>query len=398
MTGWGHLKRKAAAVESCRRGKQLYTEKPMVCDLNAIDTLLEMPAGAETFDFYSGDRQPFLAEGQLAGQRDGYRRLDRVRTAALAAKVNSGVIRLIGNPAGVSLRFLTDSPAIALSVSLGTLVDFPHFALTGIRGVSFYVGSGNARKHIGTAFPRLTPVTTYCSLIRPDVADLPPAEEHDGRQLREWRLYLPLYNDVQALAVGVEAGATICALPSPTSKPVLFYGSSITQGGCASQPGNAYPALLTHWLGVPQINLGFSGSALGEPAMADLIASQDLACLVLDLDYNLSSAEALSAVHEPFYRRVRQARPELPIILMSRPDTDNRVEDSRARRAVIARTHRRARADGDRRIWYVDGRSLFGRCNRDACTVDRSHPNDLGFLRMATRLRPLLGAILHGDR
>ncbi|NLZ55971.1 MAG: hypothetical protein GX900_04850 [Clostridiaceae bacterium] len=365
--------------------------------LSEIDKHLPMPPGGENDLYLSADQAPLEMTGQLPGPRDGYRRLDRARVALLAEQgVNEGAQGLLGNPAGVTVRFRTDSPTIALSVRLGNLVHFPHFALTGTRGIAVYVGSGPDRRFMGVSHPEPAPEVVHTARIEPVESDLPPAVMIDGRAMREWQLYLPIYNDLEALAVGVAQGSTIIP-PAPYTyrKPILFYGSSITQGGCASHPGNTYTAMVTRWLDIPQINLGFSGSAKGEPAMADLIAAQDIACFVMDLDHNMESVDALRERHELFFKRVRKAQPDLPVIIMTKPDFEFGIELNKQRRRVIRKTYLNAVRAGDRRVWFVDGQTLFGRRGRDNCTVDRCHPNDLGFYRMARRIEPLLRSILN---
>jgi hypothetical protein len=138
-------------------------------------------------------------------------------------------------------------------------------------------------------------------------------------------------------------------------------------------------------LDAEQVNLGFSGSARGEPEMAELVASlRGLAAFVLDYDHNSPTPEHLVATHEPFFRTVRAAHPGLPVLVLSRPDLwPDSPADVSARRDIVRATVRRARARGDRRVAFLDGARLFGRANRDDCTVDRCHPNDLGFRRMA---------------
>lgn len=124
--------------------------------------------------------------------------------------------------------------------------------------------------------------------------------------------------------------------------------------------------------------------------MARYIASLPMSAFILDYDHNAPSVEHLLATHERFYKIVREAQPELPIVMVSMPDYDRDPEMAAARRAVIVRTYARALEAGDRHVYYVDGQSLFGDTDRDMCTVDGCHPNDLGFLRMADRLEPVL--------
>ena len=191
--------------------------------------------------------------------------------------------------------------------------------------------------------------------------------------------------------MGVSPDATIQAGREPRfRKPVVFYGSSITQGGCAGKVGSCYSTILARRLDAAQINLGFSGNAKGEEVMAHYIAGLEMSAFIFDYDHNAPNVDHLRRTHEPFFRIVRQAQPQLPIVLVSKPDFDGYPDENRERRNVILQTYANAVAAGDRHVYFVDGETLFGRGDRDMCAVDGCHPTSLGFLRMADRLEPVL--------
>src|SRR5205085_2015483 len=134
---------------------------------------------------------------------------------------------------------------------------------------------------------------------------------------REFLLYLPLYNGVSSVEIGIAKGSTLAkgpARPPERQKPIVFYGTSITQGGCASRPGMVHTAILGRRLDRPVINLGFSGSGRMEPAMATLLAELDPAVYVLDCLPNMSAAEVAERM-EPFVRTLRKAHPRTPIVM-----------------------------------------------------------------------------------
>jgi hypothetical protein len=172
--------------------------------------------------------------------------------------------------------------------------------------------------------------------------------------------------------------------------PIVFYGSSITQGGCASRPGNCYAHHVCRWLDAPMVNLGFSSNGLGQLEMAEYINSLDMSALVMDYDHNAPDFHHLEKTHERFFQAIRTAHPTLPVVFLSRPDFDFEAELNIRRRAVIRATYENAFRQGDRNVWFLDGERLFGTTDRDTCTVDTIHPNDLGFLRMAKCLHPVL--------
>jgi lysophospholipase L1-like esterase len=176
-------------------------------------------------------------------------------------------------------------------------------------------------------------------------------------------------------------------------KPIVFYGSSITQGGCASTPGGDYAGRVSRKFDADYINLGFSGSAKGEEAIMKYIASLDMSVFVYDYDYNAPDAEHLRKTHYAGYRTVREAQPELPIIMMSSPNYDNIGHNMAERRDVIAASYERALAEGDTNVYFVDGKEHFATFNADECTVDGIHPNDLGFHRMAEALGSVIKQI-----
>ena len=137
------------------------------------------------------------------------------------------------------------------------------------------------------------------------------------------------------------------------------------------------------------VNLGFSGSAKGEPLMAETIAKMEMSAFVLDYDHNAPNPEHLQATHENFFKVIRAAQPELPIIMITKP-APVPLRSTPVRKEIIRTTYQNAVAAGDRNVWFIDGEALLGTEDRDACTVDGTHPNDIGNLRMADGIEPIL--------
>ena len=129
--------------------------------------------------------------------------------------------------------------------------------------------------------------------------------------------------------------------------------------------------------------------------MAEYIAQLPMSCFVYDYDHNSPSPEHLRETHRPFLETILSRKPELPVIVMSKPNPDLSGPDFE-RREIIGSTCRWAAAQGAR-VWFVDGDTLFGKDGRECCTVDGVHPNDLGFWRMAQAVFPALREAL-GDR
>jgi len=198
---------------------------------------------------------------------------------------------------------------------------------------------------------------------------------------------LPRNETVTAFSVEIDDDAEI-ALPTPyrNTRPVVFYGSSITEGGCPTRVGCNYVSLLSNRLNIDVINYGFSGNARGDLRFAEYILKSNPSIFVFDYDHNAPSPDALAATHEPFFRQIRDARPDLPIIMMSRPDFG--CDDAAARRPIVRRTYENALAAGDRLVRFIDGGTFFPPALRRDCSVDTCHPNDMGFHYMAEAVAP----------
>ncbi|MDD2648921.1 MAG: SGNH/GDSL hydrolase family protein [Eubacteriales bacterium] len=208
-------------------------------------------------------------------------------------------------------------------------------------------------------------------------------------------IYLERNEILEKMEIEIDDGARI-EEPTPyqIEKPIVFYGSSITEGGCATRTANAYTALVSSWLDADFYNMGFSGAAKGEIEVAEYIASLDMSAFVYDYDHNAPSAEHLMNTHEPFFKYIRAAKPELPILMLSRPGMDDFPDDTNARESIIRRTYENALAAGDKNVAFIQGRELFGAGERINCTIEGCHPNDLGFMRMAKRIYPELKKLM----
>ena len=302
---------------------------------------------------------------------------------------NDGVQELAWHLAGACVRFSTDADRIAILWELTVTGNMPHFAASGQSGLELYEETDEGIFHVKNIIPAMND-GHGCHARQSYTTPLPGG-------MRNYVLYLPLYNGLKELQIGLPERAALGSGRTPKiEKPVLFYGSSITQGGCASQSGAAYGTILARRLDFAQINLGFSGSGRGEDHMAEYIASLPLSAFVMDYDHNAPTIEHLEATHSRFFGIIRRAQPDLPIIIMSKPDFHNGREANVIRREIIRKTYDDAKAAGDQNVWFVDGESYFPESIRDLCTVDGCHPTDLGFLMMANTLEPLLRGILYG--
>ena len=302
---------------------------------------------------------------------------------SIGTSVNDGVTRLYTNTAGGRVRFCTDSPYIIVRTKMPSITHFSHMPLTGSSGFDLYIDDAKTGEstYYRTFIPPYNMKDGYESKL-----ELPKGE------MRYFTIHFPLYNDVSELYIGLEDGSSVGGgLRYRDAKPVVYYGSSITQGGCSSRPGNAYTNHLSRMFNVDHINLGFSGNGKAEQNMCDYLATLDMSVFVMDYDHNAPNAQYLNSTHYNLYETVRKSQPDLPIIMISAPDiafNHVRFDD---RREVVRASYNRALANGDKNVYFIEGESFFASDEAwDKCAVDGCHPNDLGFYRMAFGIAPVL--------
>ncbi len=352
-------------------------------NLEAIDKNFVTPAEITEPDliWLDAKKAPFALYGVFYDEQEQcYLRLDK----AVADATNQGVSGLNYCTAGGRIRFRTNSSFIGIKAVMKNRSGMKHMPRTGQSGFDLY------RK------TETEPDTFYHTFVPTDVnlkEGYAAAKATDGI-MAEYTVNFPLYDAVSELYIALKKDAVIePTAPYAYEDPVVYYGSSITQGGCASRPGNAYQAILTRKFNVDHINLGFSGSGRAEEVMVNYIASLKMKAFVCDYDHNAPNIDHLKATHLPLYRAVRKAQPELPIIFVSSPDSLLKPQWL-DRLEVVKATYETAKAEGDQNVYFVPGNELFaGEC-WDSCTVDGCHPNDLGFYRMAMRIGKELEKVL----
>ena len=308
-----------------------------------------------------------------------------------------GVVRppvwsLSRHSAGMCVRFETDATTIRARWTLTSSgLAMPHMPATGVSGLDLYVKTIDDRwRWLATGRPTKFP-TNEAKLI----SGIPAVK-------RQYWLYLPLYNGVSSVEIGVPQDCTLSRLPRPAGRrrPIMFWGTSITQGGCASRTGMVHTAILGRRLNRPVINLGFSGNGKMEPEMAQLLAELDAAVFVIDCLPNMVAAEVAERV-EPLVQTLRKAHPQTPIVLAEDRTYSNAflVESSRQRnqtsRPVLKKAFENLKAEGVPNIHYLPGDDQLGDDNLG--TVDGSHPTDLGFMRMADAFERVLEPLTRDD-
>lgn len=292
--------------------------------------------------------------------------------------------------AGGQIRFKTNSAKLAIRVNLFDAADMYHMPATGQCGFDCYLGEpGHQRYYSTTKFDHREKRYEYLMY------------DFELPKIQNVTLNFPLYQGVEEVFIGVDPEAQIFA---PTSlgndRKVIFYGSSITQGGCASRPGMAFTNILSRHLNCECVNLGFSGNGHGEPEVAKVMSEiVKPACYVLDYEANSAKNGLLQKTLVEFIRILRKVHPKVPILVVSKIkfSKENFLKEDLDIRLKLKEfqfeTVKTLRDEGDKNIFFYDGSELLG-SNSDECTVDGVHPSDLGFMRMADNLREVLEKIL----
>lgn len=344
-------------------------------EISQLDRNFEIKTtlGKDNIRFYAIPGAPFGLHGVFY-ENGKFRRMPE----QVAAEVSEGVYVLHTHTAGGRVRFRTNSPYVAIHAKMSGIGKMPHFALCGSAGFDLYVGND----YVASYIPPFDIVDGFVGIV-----------DFGVTQEREITIHFPLYSNVELLYVGLAESAWV-AEPAPykQEKPIVYYGSSITQGGCASRPGTSYQGFVSREINADYINLGFSANARAERAMAEYIASLSMSVFVFDYDHNAPSLEHLASTHERMFLEIRERHPDLPVVMMSRPKLYLNEEEL-ARLEIIRMTYQNARDRGDENVYFIDGRELMAVAGNEG-TVDACHPTDLGFYSMSRELIKVLGGIL----
>ena len=381
---------------------------------NGLDTLRIVEVGvsvpsASGWRWIDGVDLPI--EGRAFDDVESY--YDRLPASACPPDVSPGVQALKHHTSGMKFRFKTTSPTLAFRWSPYYDVDAPqrlpgclyngalgmaHMTAIGVSGIDVYVqGKDGAWKYLRSGF-------IYASTNRnvSSVGQVPRFGLAPGTPVM---VHLPLYNGLRKFEVEVAAGATIEPLPprrSGVEKPVVFYGTSVTQGGCASRPGMSFANIVGRMLDVPTVNLGFSGNGRMELAMADYLSRIDASCYVLDCLWNMRmsdpSARQVQAAggytcvdqnYEPFIRRLRAGRPDTPIVMAEQCEVFGGKTNEKEK--FIRALYERLVSEGWKNLVYLPKTAMYSG-DREG-TVDGRHPNDHGMEQLAAAFG---GAVSNG--
>jgi len=354
-------------------------------DIEKLDPNMTLEkADADGVAWFDPRTAPFRLVGfPWIGENKLYRRLPLKPEWPIPPAVNS----LANSTAGGQIQFQTDSPKLLIRVKLRQASGMYHMPATGQSGFDLYLGKAGEQRYAGTA------------RFGASAKDYQVTMFNGPKENRHFTLNFPLYNGVDSVEVGVAAGATIAApLSYEHDGRIVVYGTSITQGGCAARPGMAYTNILSRRLSTEFVNLGFSGNGKGEPELAKLINQIDRKRMIV-LDYEANAGETIRKTLGPFIDILREQNKDLPILLISKIRYAGELHDPGSLAAAESRAQFQAdlvetrRAAGDTKIHFLYGGTLLGD-HADECTVDGVHPTDLGFMKMAEGIEPVIREML----
>lgn len=322
--------------------------------------------------------------GKIEPTKHVYHRVDTALYPDMPARVK----QLLTNSAGLAIAFTTNSNTIAARWCTSTARQLKNLTAIANKGLDLYIKKGGRWQFAGVGRPST------------DCGDDVLVENLEAGE-KECLLYLPLYDELLQLQIGVVPNTTLKASPQPFQKRVLVYGSSIVQGASASRPGMAYPSMLARTTGLNFLNMGLSASAKMEKVVADMVAATPADAYLLDCVPN-SSPEQIRERTVYLVTAIRKKNPSVPIVFMQTIVREHGYFDQKAGAVVqkqneeITQQIEALKKSGVKDLYFITAENLLGHDHEG--TTDGTHPNDLGFYRMYEVLLPKLTQIFkaHG--
>ena len=344
--------------------------------------------GEERLTVYDARKKPFRIYGLWHPEEEGvFRRMPEEVAEAVSPRVKL----LHTNTAGARLRFVTDSTVLAVG-AIHAPTEFPSprtAALCYANSFFFDLYADGSHCHVlwhegAVADERSVhleiPDGHYESVVR-----------FSEKREREITLCFPSFVNIEEVFIGVEEGAVVKESTPYVNegRPVVFYGSSITQGASASRSGNLYQNILSRRFHFDYINLGFASGCKAEESMIDYLCTLTPSLFVFDYDHNARNSEFLRNTHLPALRRLREAHPEVPFAVLSKPNQHSGEQEAFGRARIIEESCRILRKEGSAPLHFINGQEIFCRHDAEMMTLDGTHPTDLGFFSMAEALCPI---------
>ncbi|SKA96035.1 N-terminus of Esterase_SGNH_hydro-type [Prosthecobacter debontii] len=354
-------------------------QTPKASDVSKLDPAMGVNKQAEDHLEWH-DVTTWGVEGRILPDQERKRWFDRLPASA-EGKVTDKVWNLSRDSAGMMVRFKTDATAISVHYKLSkATIGMPHMPATGVSGVDLYARDTDGKwKWVMVTKPAAQEVKVEI------IKELAPG-------YREYAAYLPLYNGVESLSIGVAKGSKFEGL-APRKNPIVFYGTSITHGACASRPGMVHTGILGRRFDKPVVNLGFSGNGRMDKEVGDYLVQVDAAVYVIDCLPNMQPAQVTEKTI-PLVKQLRAAKPETPIILVEdRRFTNNWITPKKHQfhtdnHAALKAAYETLQKEGVKNLFYIPGDSLYGDDTEGA--TDASHASDLGFMRQADIFEPVI--------
>jgi len=378
MIPWLHTKKKES--ESSQKGKKMIVTREMGTKLP--DTTMSRPV------YIDARKEPI----SLHGFCKPYRRLPE----DVASATSEGVARISLMSPGGRIRFRTDSDFIVVHAELNFSELTSNSSPAACESFDIYLKEDGKQVFRGVYFPSQGAGKTYVE----------SRLKFYNREMKDVTLYCPLNASLKEVYIGLCEGSELLpASPYTYEKPIVFYGSSIVHGG-GLRPDSPYTSVVSRRLDSEYVNLGFGGNAKAEKAIMEYMAGLDMSIFVYDYDHNAPTFEYLRDTHYEGYRIIRSRNPDLPIVMASRPDYWSRnytleyygIEENEKRRSLIEANYRRALAEGDKNVYFVDGSKMYPEELRHECSSDGCHPNDLGYHFMANAFEAVLRPILEKNK
>lgn len=345
--------------------------------------LLMLPlamSGQQKNNFTYTSAQELLLLGKATSEGEYFHRVDTAKYHSMPPKVK----KLFTNSAGLAISFTTNSPLIKAKWTVPDNPQLPNLTRIAQKGLDLYIKRDGKWQFAGVGMPG--GVTTERVLV-----------DNMGTEEKECLLYLPLYDELKSLEIGVLAGSYIRKGENPFKKKIVVYGSSILQGASASRPGMAYPARLARSSGYNFINLGLSGNGKMEKEVAAMMADIDADAFILDCIPNPSPKEIEERTVD-FVLTLRQKHPDTPIIIIQTLIRETGNFNRKAREQVkqqneaIAGQVEALRKKNVKNLYFIKENCFLGTDHEG--TIDGTHPNDLGFDRILKKYKPAIGKIL----
>ncbi len=333
------------------------------------------------------DAYGFPLYGKISDQTETrYERLP----AHIKSSTRTPVWNLGKNTAGLYIRFASNTSSVSLKWSLYENRIMNHMTATGIKGFDLYCYRNNKWEFVNSARPKADSMDNEATIVA-----------NMDTETKEFLLYLPLYDGVTSLQIGVDSTAVLLGSEQNlfgNNKPVICYGTSILQGGCASRPGMAHTNILSRWLKTEFINLGFSGNGQLDYEIAEIIAEKEASLIILDFMPNVNVTQ-IEEKMEKFYDIVRKKSPNVPILFIENPIFPQGHFDLHMQNVVkekniaLNKIFAKLQSKGEKNIRLISSAGMIG-VDGEA-TIDGIHFTDLGFMRYAEYLYPILDQYLN---